>query len=54
VVNDLPAHVYLIEVNPNAHLALDSELPLAAKAHGLSYRALIERIVESAMVRTLG
>lgn len=44
---------YLIEVNPNAHLALDSELPLAAKAHGLSYPALIERIVESAMARPL-
>lgn len=45
---------YVIEVNPNAHLALDSELPMAAKAHGLPYRALIERIVESAMVRSLG
>jgi D-alanine-D-alanine ligase len=42
---------YLIEVNPNCHLALDSELPLAAKAHGLSYAALIERIVESALNR---
>ncbi|MET0287032.1 MAG: D-alanine--D-alanine ligase [Polyangiales bacterium] len=42
---------YVIEVNPNAHLALDSELPLAAKAHGLDYRQLIERIVASAMSR---
>jgi D-alanine-D-alanine ligase len=42
---------YVIEVNPNAHLALDSELPLAAKARDLSYQALIERIVESALAR---
>jgi D-alanine-D-alanine ligase len=42
---------YVIEVNPNAHLAVDSELPLAAKAHGLTYAALIERILESALSR---
>ncbi|HEX5660213.1 MAG TPA: hypothetical protein VFX59_23625 [Polyangiales bacterium] len=44
---------YVIEVNPNAHLALDSELPMAAQAHGLPYRALIERIVDGAMARAL-
>lgn len=44
---------YLIEVNPNPHLATNSELPLAAKAHGLSYPQLIERLVETAMARDL-
>jgi D-alanine-D-alanine ligase len=42
---------YLIEVNPNPHLATNSELPLAAKAHGLSYPQLIERLVDTAMAR---
>jgi D-alanine-D-alanine ligase len=44
---------YLIEVNPNPHLATNSELPLAAKAHGLSYPQLIERLVTTAMARDL-
>ena len=44
---------YLIEVNPNPHLATNSELPLAAKAHGLEYPQLIGRLVESAMARDL-
>jgi D-alanine-D-alanine ligase len=43
---------FLIEVNPNPHLATNSELPLAAKAHGLSYPDLIERIMENALGRT--
>ncbi|MDB4989599.1 MAG: hypothetical protein JWN04_4777 [Myxococcaceae bacterium] len=42
---------YLIEVNPNPHLATNSELPLAAKASGLAYPELIERLVEIAMQR---
>lgn len=42
---------YLIEVNPNPHLAKDSELPLAARAYGLEYAQLIERIVQTAMAR---
>jgi D-alanine-D-alanine ligase len=45
--------LYLIEVNPNPHLATSSELPLAAKAHGLAYPQLIERLVETAMAREL-
>jgi D-alanine-D-alanine ligase len=42
---------FLIEVNPNPHLATDSELPLAAKAHGLAYGDLIERILDNAQHR---
>ena len=42
---------FLIEVNPNPHLATSSELPLAAKALGLSYGELIQRILESALQR---
>jgi D-alanine-D-alanine ligase len=44
---------YLIEVNPNPHLATDSELPLAAKEHGLAYPQLIEVLVQNAMARDL-
>jgi len=44
---------FLIEVNPNPHLASNSELPLAAKAHGLAYADLIERILQNAMARSL-
>ncbi|MDB4976487.1 MAG: hypothetical protein JWN48_4828 [Myxococcaceae bacterium] len=43
--------LYVIEVNPNPHLATNSELPLAAKAHGLAYPELIARLVEIAMAR---
>lgn len=45
--------LFLIEVNPNPHLASDSELPLAARASGLSYPQLIDRIVQSALTRAL-
>jgi D-alanine-D-alanine ligase len=52
---DTPAfggwEIFLIEVNPNPHLAPDSELPVSAARHGLAYPALIERIVENAMGR---
>lgn len=44
---------FLIEANPNPHLATNSELPLAAKAMGLAYPDLIERLVENAMGREL-
>jgi D-alanine-D-alanine ligase len=44
---------FVIEVNPNPHLALDSEFPMAGSAAGLSYPALIERILESALARDL-
>ncbi len=43
----------LIEVNPNPHLACDSELPQAAKKHGLEYPDLIERIIHNAMSRDI-
>jgi D-alanine-D-alanine ligase len=42
---------FIIEVNPNPHLALDSEFPLAGKAAGYEYAQLIERILESALGR---
>lgn len=43
--------VYLIEANPNPHLAPDSELPVSAARAGLAYPALIERILDNAMTR---
>jgi len=43
--------LFIIEVNPNPHLATDSEFPMAGKAAGLSYPQLIARIVESALTR---
>lgn len=42
---------FIIEVNPNPHLATDSEFPMAAQAAGLTYPQIIERILESAMAR---
>jgi D-alanine-D-alanine ligase len=42
---------YVIEVNPNPHLATDAEVALAAQTQGLEYPALLERIVELAMTR---
>ena len=44
---------FLIEANPNPHLATNSELPLAARAMGLAYPDLIERLLENAMGREL-
>jgi D-alanine-D-alanine ligase len=40
---------FIIEVNPNPHLARDSEFPMAAKAAGYAYTQAIERILESAL-----
>ncbi len=40
---------FIIEVNPNPHLAQDSEFPMAAKAAGYSYAQAVERILESAL-----
>jgi D-alanine-D-alanine ligase-like ATP-grasp enzyme len=40
---------FIIEVNPNPHLAKDSEFPMAAKAAGYAYEQAIERILESAL-----
>jgi D-alanine-D-alanine ligase len=45
--------VFLIEVNPNPHLAPNSELPVAAAKHGLDYGALIQSIIDNAMTRPL-
>ncbi len=42
---------FIIEVNPNPHLATDSEFPMAGKAAGYEYPQLIERILESALNR---
>jgi D-alanine-D-alanine ligase len=42
---------FIIEVNPNPHLALDSEFPMAGKAAGYEYPQLIERILQSALGR---
>ena len=43
---------FLIEVNPNPHLAGDAELPTAAAIAGLSYGDLIERIIRNALARS--
>jgi D-alanine-D-alanine ligase len=45
--------LFIIEVNPNPHLATDSEFPMAARAAGLTYPELIERILSSALNRDL-
>ena len=42
---------FIIEVNPNPHLAGDAELPAAAKKSGLDYGDLIERIIAHAISR---
>lgn len=42
---------YLIEVNPNPHLARDGELALAARQRGLEYEELIEAILQHAQGR---
>jgi D-alanine-D-alanine ligase len=42
---------FIIEVNPNPHLALDSEFPMAGRAAGFDYPGLIERIMTSALNR---
>jgi D-alanine-D-alanine ligase len=45
--------LFIIEVNPNPHLATDSEFPMAARAAGLAYPETIERILTSALTREL-
>ena len=42
---------YIIEVNGNPHLELESELPRAAMKQGLDYPDLMERIIELAIER---
>jgi D-alanine-D-alanine ligase len=44
---------FIIEVNPNPHLAVDSEFPMAAKAAGYNYPRAIECIAESAFARLI-
>jgi D-alanine-D-alanine ligase len=41
----------IIEVNPNCWLEKRSEFAMAARQHGLSYPALLERIIELALQR---
>jgi D-alanine-D-alanine ligase len=43
--------IYVIEVNANCYLERSSEFALAAKAHGLEYVELINRIAELASER---
>ena len=43
--------IYVIEVNPNCYLEKNAEFARAAQCHGLSYHALISRIVELASAR---
>jgi D-alanine-D-alanine ligase len=43
--------LFIIEVNPNPHLAHDSEFPMAARAAGYDYERAIEHILESALAR---
>jgi D-alanine-D-alanine ligase len=43
--------LFIIEVNPNPHLAHDSEFPMAARAAGYDYAQAIEHILESALAR---
>jgi D-alanine-D-alanine ligase len=43
--------IYIIEVNPNCYLEKNAEFARAAQCHGLSYHALIARIVELASAR---
>jgi D-alanine-D-alanine ligase len=45
------ADVYVIEVNPNCYLERESEFARAAERAGLSYDALISRIVDLAAAR---
>lgn len=42
---------YIIEVNGNPHLEMESELPRAAMKHGLDYPDLLEKIIELALDR---
>jgi D-alanine-D-alanine ligase len=42
---------FVIEANPNPHLAPKGELALAARRHGLRYPDLVNRIVELAVER---
>jgi D-alanine-D-alanine ligase len=43
--------VYVLEVNANCYLEQESEFPVAARAHGLDYPTLIDRIIELAVER---
>ena len=43
---------YVIEVNPNPHLDIQAEIAMAGRKVGLDYPDLIEKILESALMRT--
>ncbi len=51
VGEDDPDQVYVIEVNPNCYLERSAEFARAAEKDGLSYHALIAKIVELASAR---
>lgn len=44
---------FVIEVNPNPYLEEHSEVAMAAREHGVGFPDLIERIIESAVRRSL-
>ena len=43
--------IYVLEVNASCYLERNDEFPMAARAAGLEYEALIERIVQAAKAR---
>lgn len=43
--------IYVLEVNANCYLDRESEFAVAAKAHGIDYPDLVDRIVDLAMAR---
>ena len=48
---DEAGNVYVIEVNASCYLERNSELAMAAKAAGIEYEDLLERIVQLALER---
>lgn len=50
-ISDKTGEPFVLEVNPNPYLEKDSELSMAAEHLGMTYRDLIEQILESAASR---
>ena len=46
--------MYVLEANPNPFLARENEMAEAAEKAGMSYGALIQRIVDEALKRDHG
>ena len=44
--------IYVLEVNANCYLEEQSEFAMAARAHGIEYNQLVNRIVELAVKRS--